>query len=169
MRSTVKLLGFVLTALFPVWLAEAQAPQLQRDISMKMALAIVEGASERCATDGYTVSVVVLGRAGDLVAALRGDGTKPHMLEFARLKAYTADTNPRDQTSLQFKKSSEERPYLKQIPGIVFIGGGVPIKWGDDVIGAVGVSGAPGEEKDEACALAGIAKVADALSARPRR
>lgn len=130
---------------------------------MKMALAIVEGAIERCTNDGYRVSVVVVGRAGDIVAFLRGDGTKPHMLEFARLKAYTADTNPRGQTSLQFRKSSEERPYLKQIPGIVFIGGGVPIKIGKEVIGAVGVSGAPGEEKDEACAFAGIARIADAL------
>ena len=163
MRPTGILLRFALAALMPVASAKAQTPQLQRDISMKMALAIVEGAIERCASDGYKVSVVVLGRAGDLVASLRGDGTKPHMLEFARLKAYTADTNPRDETSLQFKKSSEERAYLKQIPGIVFIGGGVPIKMGKEVIGAVGVSGAPGEEKDEACAFAGIAKVAEAL------
>jgi len=163
MRLAVKLLGFALIALMPAVPAKAQAPQLQRDVSTKMALAIVEGAIERCAKDGYKVSVVVVGRAGDLVAALRGDRTKSHMLEFARLKAYTADTNPRGETSLQFKKSSEERPYLKQIPGIVFIGGGVPIKLGEEVIGAVGVSGAPGEEKDEACALAGIAKVVDAL------
>jgi uncharacterized protein GlcG (DUF336 family) len=159
----MRLIGFAATALTAAAAARAQAPQVQRDISMKMALAIVEGAIERCTSDGYTVSVVVVGRAGDIVASLRGDRTKPHMLELARLKAYTADTNPRDQTSLQFRKSSEERPYLKQIPGIAFIGGGVPIKMGEEVIGAVGVSGAPGEEKDETCALAGIAKVANAL------
>ena len=163
MRSAMKMIGFAAIALTPARMAQAQAPQLQRDISMKMALAIVEGAIERCTSDGYRVSVVVVGRAGDTVASLRGDRTKPHMLEFARLKAYTADTNPRDQTSLQFRKSSEERPYLKQIPGIAFIGGGVPIKMGEEVIGAVGVSGAPGEEKDEACALAGIAKGGDVL------
>jgi uncharacterized protein GlcG (DUF336 family) len=163
MRSTLKLLAIALIALARPVAAQAQGPQVQRNVSMKMALSIVEGAIERCADEGYKVSVVVVDRAGDVVASLRGDGTKPHMLEFARLKAYTADTNPRDQTSAQFKKSSEERPYLKQIPGIVFIGGGVPIKVGEEVIGAVGISGAPGEEKDEACAFAGIAKVADAL------
>lgn len=163
MRRKQKLLGFVMIALAPAAVARAQAPLLQRDISMKMALAIIEGAIDRCTEDGYKVSVVVVGRTGDVVASLRGDGTKPHMLEFARLKAYTADTNPRGQTSLEFRKSSEERPYLRQLPNVVFIGGGVPIKVGQVVIGAVGVSGAPGEEKDEACAFAGIAKVAAAL------
>jgi uncharacterized protein GlcG (DUF336 family) len=53
--------------------------------------------------------------------------------------------------------------YLKQIPNVVAVGGAVPIKSGTEVIGAVGVSGAPGGEKDEVCANAGIAKVADSL------
>jgi len=138
-------------------------PQIEKNVSMKMALMIIEGAIEQCTKDGFKISVVVVDRAGRVAASLRGDGTKPHMLEFARLKAYTAGTNPRNQTSLQFKKLTEERPYLKQIPRVVFIGGGVPIKVGDEVIGAVGVSGAPGEEKDEACANAGIAMVAGSL------
>ena len=143
--------------------ARSQMPQTEKNVSMKMALMILEGAIEQCTKDGFKVSVVVVDRAGALAASVRGDGTKPHMLEFARLKAYTAGTNPRGQTSLQFKKLTEERPYLKQIPGVVFIGGGVPIKIGNEVIGAVGVSGAPGEERDEACANAGIAVVADSL------
>jgi uncharacterized protein GlcG (DUF336 family) len=56
-----------------------------------------------------------------------------------------------------------ESAYLKQIPNVVAVGGGVPIKAGNEVIGAVGVSGAPGGEKDEVCANAGIAKVAGSL------
>ena len=143
--------------------AYSQSPQIEKNISMKMALKIIEGTVERCTKDGFKVSVVVVDRAGMVAASLRGDGTKPHMLELARLKAYTAGTNPRGQSSLEFKRVAEQRPHLKQIPGIVFIGGGVPIKIGDEVIGAVGVSGAPGEEKDEACANAGIALVADSL------
>jgi uncharacterized protein GlcG (DUF336 family) len=143
--------------------ARAQAPQIEKNVSMKMALNIIEGTIERCTKDGFKVSVVVVDRAGMVAASVRGDGTKPHMLELARLKAYTAGTNPRGQSSLEFKSAAEQRSHLKQIPGIVFIGGGVPIKIGDEVIGAVGVSGAPGEEKDEACANAGIALVADSL------
>jgi uncharacterized protein GlcG (DUF336 family) len=85
-------------------------------------------------------------------------------LEFGRLKAYTART--RGQTSLEFKNLTDkpENAYLKQIPNVVAVGGGVPIKVGNEVIGAVGVSGAPGGEKDEACANAGIAKVAASLN-----
>jgi uncharacterized protein GlcG (DUF336 family) len=84
-------------------------------------------------------------------------------MEFGRLKAYTSRT--RGQTSLEFMKvtSDPNNAYLKQIPNTVAVGGGVPIKVGNEVIGAVGVSGAPGGEKDEVCANAGIAKVADVL------
>jgi uncharacterized protein GlcG (DUF336 family) len=143
--------------------AYAQAPQVEKNVSMKMALMIIEGTIERCTKDGHKVSVVVVDRGGNVAASLRGDGTKPHMMEFARLKAYTTVTNPRGMTSLEFKKLAEERPHLKQIPGIVLVGGGVPIKAGNEMIGAVGVSGAPGEERDEVCANAGIDKVADSL------
>jgi uncharacterized protein GlcG (DUF336 family) len=86
------------------------------------------------------------------------------MMEFARFKAFTAVTNPRGMTTLEFRKLAEERPHLKQIPNLVLVGGGVPIKAGNEIIGAVGVSGAPGEELDEACAFAGIAKVASSLN-----
>ena len=100
----------------------------------------------------------------DVAASVRGDGTNPHTMEFGRLKAYTART--RGQTSLEFKNLTDkpENAFLKQIPNVVAVGGGVPIKVGNEVIGAVGVSGAPGGEKDEACANAGIAKVAASLN-----
>jgi len=119
---------------------------------------------EQCSKDGYKVSVVVVDKAGNVAASVRGDGTNPHTIEFGRLKAYTART--RGQTSLEFKNLTDkpENAYLKQIPNVVAVGGGVPIKIGNEVIGAVGVSGAPGGEKDEACANAGIAKVAASLN-----
>ena len=84
-------------------------------------------------------------------------------MEFARMKAYTSRT--RGQTSLEFLQatSTPEGALLRQIPGTVAIGGGVPIKVGNETIGAVGVSGAPGGEKDEVCAKAGIQKVAASL------
>jgi uncharacterized protein GlcG (DUF336 family) len=139
------------------------APLTEKNVSMKMALAIVEGALDQCAKDGYKVSVVVLSNDGVLRAALRGDGTAPHTLEFARRKAYTART--RNMTSLAFQKQTDDpaAAYLKQIPEVVAVGGGVPIRVGNTPIGAVGVSGAPGGDKDEVCANAGIAKVADQL------
>jgi uncharacterized protein GlcG (DUF336 family) len=143
--------------------ASAQAPQVEKNVSMKMALMIIEGTLEQCTKDGYKVSVIVVDKAGNVAASVRGDGTNPHTMEFGRLKAYTART--RSQTSLEFKNLTDkpESAYLKQIPNVVAVGGGVPIKFGTEVIGAVGVSGAPGGEKDEVCANAGIAKVADSL------
>jgi uncharacterized protein GlcG (DUF336 family) len=130
---------------------------------MGMALAIIQGTLEQCTKDGYKVSVTIIDRAGNVAAQVRGDGTNPHTMEFSRLKAYTART--RGQTSLEFMKliADPANAYLRQIPNVVGVGGGVPIKVGNEVIGAAGASGAPGGEKDEACVLAGIAKVEAAL------
>jgi uncharacterized protein GlcG (DUF336 family) len=143
--------------------ARAQAPLTEKNVSMKMALQIIEGTLEQCAKDGYKVSVVIVDNAGVVRASLRGDGTAPHTMEFARKKAYTART--RNQTSQEFMKLTDTpaSAYLKQIPDVVAVAGGVPIRIGSVPIGAVGVSGAPGGEKDEVCANAGIAKVADQL------
>jgi uncharacterized protein GlcG (DUF336 family) len=130
---------------------------------MGMALAIIQGTLDQCAKDGYKVSVTVVDKAGLVAASVRGDSTNPHTMEFSRLKAYTART--RGQTSLEFMKltSDPANAYLRQIPNTVAVGGGVPIKVGNEVIGAAGASGAPGGEKDEACVLAGLAKVEAAL------
>ncbi len=143
--------------------ASAQTPLTERNVSMKMSQAIIDGTIEQCTKDGYKVSVVIVDNAGVVHASQRGDGTNPHTMEFARMKAYTART--RGQTSLEFMKLTDNpaNAYLRQIPGTVAVGGGVPIKIGNATIGAVGVSGAPGGEKDEVCANAGIARVADQL------
>ena len=142
--------------------ARAQAPLVEKNVSMAMSLAIIQGALDQCTNDGYKISITIVDKAGNVAASVRGDGTNPHTMEFSR-KAYTART--RGQTSLEFMKltSDPANAYLRQIPNVVAVGGGVPIKVGNEVIGAAGASGAPGGEKDEACILAGIAKVADAL------
>src|ERR1700675_4386945 len=143
--------------------ALAQAPQVEKSVSMAMSLAVMQGALDQCTKDGYKVSVVIVDKGGNVAASVRGDGTGPHTMEFARMKAYTART--RNQTSLQTMKLLEDpaNAFIRQIPNVVGVGGGVPIRVGNEVIGAVGVSGAPGGEKDEVCANAGIAKVEAAL------
>jgi uncharacterized protein GlcG (DUF336 family) len=143
--------------------ALAQAPQVEKNVSMAMAMAIIQGTLEQCTKDGYKVSVTIVDKGGNVAASIRGDGTNPHTMEFSRLKAYTSRT--RGQTSLEFMKliADPANAYLRQIPNVVGVGGGVPIKVGNEIIGGVGVSGAPGGEKDEVCANAGLAKVADAL------
>jgi len=153
----------VLATLYVSGAAFAQAPQTERNISMAMAQAIVTGAVEECAKTSYRVSVAVVDKAGQLAAALRGDGTAPHAVEFARMKAYTART--RNQTSQEFAAAtaSGDGMALRQIPGVIAIGGGVPIRAGSETIGAIGVSGAPSGDKDEVCAKAGIARVSSRL------
>jgi uncharacterized protein GlcG (DUF336 family) len=143
--------------------ALAQAPQVEKNMSMALSMAIMQGALDQCTKDGYKVSVAIVDKSGNLAASVRGDGTGPHTMEFARMKAYTART--RNQTSLATQKQMEDPAFafLRQIPNVVGVGGGVPIRAGNEVIGGVGVSGAPGGEKDEVCANAGLAKVADAL------
>ena len=140
--------------------ALAQAPQVEKNVSASMSQAIMSAAIDECAKTNFRVSVVIVDKAGQLAAAVRGDGTAPHTVEFARMKAYTART--RNQTSLEFAAAaaSGDGALLRQIPGVVAIGGGVPIKVGDETIGAVGVSGAPGGDKDEVCVRAGLAKIA---------
>ena len=143
--------------------ALAQAPQVEKNISMALSMAIMQSVLDQCAKDGYKVSVVIIDKGGNVAATVRGDGTPPHTMDFARMKAYTART--RNQTSLATMKQMEDPAFgfLRQIPNVVGVGGGVPIRVGNEVIGGVGVSGAPGGEKDEVCANAGVAKVADAL------
>ncbi|HEX3161365.1 MAG TPA: heme-binding protein, partial [Pseudolabrys sp.] len=87
-----RLFGIAALSLALPTLAAAQAPQIEKNVSMKMALMIIDGAIEQCTKDGYHVSIVIVDRAGNVSASIRGDGTKPHMMEFARLKAYTAGT-----------------------------------------------------------------------------
>ena len=163
MTFKIQVVAASMLAVASIASANAQAPLTEKNVSMKMSQAIIDGTIEQCTKDGYKVSVVIVDFSGLVHASLRGDGTNPHTMEFARKKAYTART--RGQTSLEFMKLTDNpaNAYLRQIPDVVAVGGGVPIKIGNMTIGGVGVSGAPGGEKDEVCALAGIAKVADQL------
>jgi uncharacterized protein GlcG (DUF336 family) len=142
------------------WSARAQV-LTEKNISIKMALAIAEAALTECTP---RVSVAVLDRAGRMRVFLQGDGASPHNLELARRKAYTALTFRR--TSADWAKRTSEGDIAGQrsLTDVIPLGGGVPIMIGDEAIGSVGLSGAPGgQQQEEACAKAGIAKVQDQL------
>ena len=132
----------------------------QRDVSLRMALTIAETALAAC---GVNTSVAVVDRAGRLRVFLQGDGASPHNLELARRKAYTALTFQR--TSAEWAQRTETTLQgQRMLTDVIPLAGGVPIKAGEDTIGGVGLSGAPmGGAQEEACAKAGIAKVADQL------
>jgi uncharacterized protein GlcG (DUF336 family) len=139
--------------------AQAQV-LMERNVSVKMALTIAETALAEC---GERASVAVVDRAGRLKVFLQGDGARPHNIELARRKAYTANTFGR--TTLEWMQATETRvPGQRALTDVIPLQGGTPIKVGNDTIGAVGLSGAPmGGPQEEACGKAGIAKVADQL------
>jgi uncharacterized protein GlcG (DUF336 family) len=144
--------------------AVAQEVVTEKTLSLDMAHAIAQGTLGKCRADGYHVSVTVLDRDGLVKAAFRDDGAGPHTIVTSRRKAFTSVTFR--QPSADWAKRVLTDPAvagLKDTEGTIALGGGVPIKAGNEVIGAIGVSGAPGGEKDEACANAGIQKVADKL------
>jgi uncharacterized protein GlcG (DUF336 family) len=153
----------VLAALACLIAAPASAQLVQRkDLSYAIAKTIAENALEDCKARGYAVSVVVVDRGGNTVVALRGDNASVHTMENARRKAYTAMTFK--MTTEDFIKDMATRPVRREqttLPNVIAIGGGVPIKVGNDVIGGVGLSGSPGV--DEPCVNAGMDKVKDQL------
>ena len=152
-----------LTALAALFLSPSSGNAqvlMQRDVSLRMALTIAEAALAEC---GVRTSVAVVDRAGRLRVFLQGDGASPHNLELARRKAYTARTFQRP--SAEWAKATETaNAGQRMLADVIPLGGGVPINVGEETIGGVGLSGAPnGQPQEEACAKAGIAKVADQL------
>jgi uncharacterized protein GlcG (DUF336 family) len=121
-----------------------------KDLTLPIALTIAETAVQTCTAQGNKVSVHVVGRDGEVLVAMRGDGTGPHTME---------------NSMREFAKQAKDNPTVGalHLANMIPAQGALPIKVGDDVIGAIGVSGSPGGDKDEACAKAGIDKVADQL------
>lgn len=141
--------------------ARAQLPN-SKILTMDVAQAIAQEAMTKCRADGYHVTVLVVDGLNAPKAMLRDDGASASTTEVAKMKA-TA-------TMLYNRPSGPARPLPPgtaappaTIPGTINAQGGVPIKVGEATIGAVAVSGAPGGDKDAACANAGLAKVAERL------
>lgn len=117
-----------------------------------------------CATQGYKVSAVVVDMDGVRQGTLRGDGASVHTLDSSYLKAYTAMAYREDSIVLADRLKGAPMPPLQvKLPNVAFAGGGVAIKVADETIGAIGVGGAPGGEKDTACAQAGLDKIKDRM------
>jgi uncharacterized protein GlcG (DUF336 family) len=156
--------GLGIAGLGLAFAAPADAQLLARkDLSLAAALTIAMTAADLCKSQGYTVSVTVVGRNGEVILQMRGDNAPPHTVENSFRKAYSARTFRVPSGELvQRVKDNPTAPFV-HLSNVVAAQGALPIKAGDDVIGAVGVSGAPGGEKDEVCAKAGIDKAADTL------
>jgi uncharacterized protein GlcG (DUF336 family) len=136
------------------------------EMSLDMAEKIARAGVDACRKMGFHTTMVVIDSGGTMKAFLRDDQTGPHTITLAQDKAYTALTMAnRFATSLTFAnaRGGTLGTPMPNIRGVTTVGGGVPIKYRGEVIGAVASSGAVGADKDEACSNAGIAAVADQL------
>ncbi|MFA9438322.1 heme-binding protein [Uliginosibacterium sp. sgz301328] len=143
--------------------AQAQV-RTEKNISLALASEIAAASVEACTAKGYAVTATVVDRAGTVRAVLRADNAGVHTVDASRAKAYTsASTRTPTGTILENVQKTPAAQYLPNIEGFLVVAGGVPIKSGNDVIGAVGVGGAPGGHLDEQCAAAALDKVKDKL------
>jgi len=142
--------------------ASSQGLVTQRNLSLPMAKTIAEAALAACKSKGFNTAVAVVDRAGQVMVILRDEQATAQQVEMARRKAYTARMFRT--STLEFQKRTSDPAYAPQreLPDILALGGGVPIQVGNDVIGGVGSSGS-NQDNDDACARAGVAKVAELL------
>lgn len=131
-------------------------------MSLDLARDIANATLQDCRKKGFNTAIVVVDRSGDVQVVLRDIYVSRHAIEIAQRKA-SAVVMSGVSTKDFIKNRSEIRAELNEVPGILLLQGGVPIRAVGSLIGAVGVSGAPGGEKDEACALEGIKAVQERL------
>lgn len=141
----------------------AQGLVTQRNLSLPMAKTIAEATLAACKAKGFSTAAAVVDRAGQVLVILRDEQATAQTAEMARRKAYTARMFRT--TTLEFQKRTASDPALapqRDVADILALGGGVPIQIGNETIGGVASSGS-NQEMDDACAKAGVAKVAELL------
>lgn len=144
--------------------ASAQAVRTEKNMSLELANQIASASVAACAANGYAVSATVVDRAGGVRAVQRADNAGPHTLAASQQKAFTsASAKNTTQAIMESAQKNPAAANLVHIPGYLLLGGGVPVKVGNEVIGAVGIGGAPGGHLDEQCAMTALDKVKDQL------
>jgi len=158
--NLVTWIGLLTIAVMMNWCNVTVAEDLPREavLPLTMAAKAASAAVGKCAKDGYKVSASVVDRAGVLRTMMRADGAGPHTPDSSRKKAYTAASTGRATSELG--ELIVKMPHLQELgkmnDSILILGGGLPIQFGNDVVGGIGVGGAPGTQFDDACAQAGL-------------
>ena len=162
MRTSLATLALlVLAPALPA--AQSNGIVMQRNLSLGMAKTIAEATLAECKAKGYNTAAAVVDRAGDVLVLLRTEQATSQMLEMARRKAYTARMFRVPTKDFQERTLSDPaRAAQRDLHDILALSGGIPIQVGTDTIGAVGSAGST-LEVDDACARAGVAKVAELL------
>ncbi|WP_051962297.1 MULTISPECIES: GlcG/HbpS family heme-binding protein [Comamonas] len=140
--------------------AAQPAPLHQSNMSLNLANALVDATMSACHSQGRSAVAAVIDRGGHLLSLQRDDSVGPHNTDAAVKKAFTAlSTKTLSRIVAENARKNPESSNLNTIDSLLLIGGGVPVKVGDEVIGAIGVGGAGGSVIDEGCALQAIDKV----------
>lgn len=145
--------------------ASAQTASFEtRSLTPEAALTAARAALEHCRKGGFQVAVAVVDRAGVLQVMLRDRYGGAHTVEMAQNKAWTA-ASFKTSTAALAAQTQPGKPMsgVRNLPRVIAAGGGRAVEAGGQLLGGIGVSGAPGGEADDACAQAGIAAIADAL------
>ena len=144
------------------------ADELPKEAVLPLGLAgkAIQASLDACSKDGYRVSVAIVDRAGVLRGMARSDGAGPHTVDSSRKKAYTAASLRRPTTELaELVTKVQALQALRDMNDqVLILGGGLPIEIGGEIVGGIGVGGAPGAHLDDACAQAGL----DAIGAAPK-
>jgi len=152
------MIAVVFVLLMP-WIASA-SDELPKESVLPLSLAskAIQASLDACSKDGYKVSVSVADRAGVLRAMSRADGAGPHTVDSSRKKAYTAASFRRPTTELAelMNKVPTLQAFRDLNDQVLVLGGGLPIEIDGEVVGGIGVGGAPGTHLDDACAQAGL-------------
>ena len=151
------MLGAILSS--PVQAADLLNVKL---MTLDLARDIANHTLDACRKQGYRVAVVVVDRGGASQVVLRDDYVARFATEIAERKAGAVILSGISSEELR-KNRADIHAELNEVSGVLLVQGGLPIRAGGSLVGAVGVSGAPGGEKDEACAAAGIKAVRQRL------
>ena len=144
--------------------AHAQGLLQTHRISADLANQAVAAVVAKCASQGYAVTAALVDADGVQQAVLRGNGAGASTLNSAYSKAYTSANFKTDTTAVvERSKTAPLLVNLFKLPHLLLLSGGVVIKVGDEVVGAIGAAGAPGGDLDDACAHAGLDKIKDQL------
>jgi uncharacterized protein GlcG (DUF336 family) len=142
--------------------AQAAPPAhvMRPDVSLATARQLLDATLAACHAQGKTLVAAVVDRGGNLVALQRDDNVGPHNTLAAQRKAYTAlSTKTATGLLAENARANPHSQNLNTVGELLLLGGGVPLKAGNEVIGAIGVAGAGGAATDEACALTAITRV----------
>ena len=156
-------LSFGLVTLFSMQSVFAVDVLEEKNIGMELARDLATESILACREDGYSVSAVVVDKHGNQRVALRDDFASKFTLQIAEEKANATIMSGLKSGDFRAKRG-DIRPELNHVDGVLMMIGGVPIIAGGSRIGAIGVSGAPGGEKDEACVMKALEKFEDRLA-----